>query len=708
MQESEQFYETATHGLASDPELRLEVQAELRSRVEGAMAESTEQDASSARRAAMARLGEPAELASALLENNAKRIKARALVRLLLSFFLVPAALLSALLVSPWEQWISPGERPASTTLEALEEAAVPAALFGQSARSRLRENERLIVFGDESEEDPVRRERAILKLDDDDPVYYGNYVSAVMAHKPADLLDILHKASAREPDNARYDWAIAAEHAVQAADLVATEGSQDDRERSSRRLDVRDREQLDRAMARFMRASAAPAYKRYARDMLARRMAIYGQPENFVQSIERVSIVAGIDLPDLQLLQNLVRYSLAYSALLVDEGNPRKAERFALAWQEVARRLQDDSFMLIDVLVVASIIEEGKDFSPLILERLGKEARAAEVRLEAQKWLAPVHNWRTSRQSTSGDAARWIAERAGLIDAMLLPAFGEMPDRGELRGGRLLDYHLLLGITARHMPILAACLLTACWMLGLRWRSAPKTGYGSMLLMPRLADQTRLWLLGLFLPVLTWIALTAIPCIGGRGYSLRFTIFRAPAQLSVLAVTILLVVSHLARKSARQRCRFLGITAPQHAAWRSVGNRLAWCLLAIAATLAFFPALQANRFWLGTIPLFGLCALGVLLLLKLGLCLTGGWTWLTDTPHGTYYGTLARSVVPSFAMAILLMSWLPMIPLSTIETRLIQQSSWGRTSVLGFTAVEDRLTQRLLAEMDATKPQRN
>lgn len=616
--------------------------------------------------------------------------------RSILSFVVVPLALISGLLVPLSSHWSAGRDGKRVDALGAPNISAVLTRLppGRSSVRSRLSEEEALILFGSSAGEGNKDRWRRFLEARLDDPVFLGAYVSEVMSSREDGEQDVYREARKREPENARYDWLLAWTLCRQAATLESPRRAgflaEEDEAEEKQALVVRDRESLDEAMSLVLSGTQKPVFRTYAKEMLDRQMDIFGRPRNVVESIERVSVAAGLLLPDVGALRGLTKHTLAYARLLASEGKHEEAARYARLWQDLAEGLQEDSFTLIHVLVVAAVAGLAEEQAPPILDEAGFEEAAERNRAYAAALAAPVRAWKDRMRDVP---RRRIEKRAGIMDSMLLPAIGEEIDDSELRAGRLLDYHLVDTAAITHLPFAAALLLVLFWLIGLRWRVA---GQRPLLLAPPYPEQLRILLAGFFLPAAAWLALTRFPPIGLRDYALTFTLSRAPAQLLVTAVIMVGVTGWLATKTARNRCEAAGIPVPQTRGWPT---KVLAGLVAAAAVLAFFPAWEGAQWLVSSAPTAALAVLGVALLtgnIVGGVALR---TALADRQHGTYHGTVARSVLPSYAFFTLLLVWLPIIPLQQREMSLVRNATWG-AKAQGFTTIEDRATNKLLEKM--------
>ncbi|MFA6294316.1 MAG: permease prefix domain 1-containing protein, partial [Victivallales bacterium] len=96
---SEEFLNAATAGLKNDPELRLDVRAELHSHLEEHQreAEANGLDPDAAADEAIRAMGTPADLAADLERANRHRMRIRSLIKIAVQWLLAPLAVAVAL-----------------------------------------------------------------------------------------------------------------------------------------------------------------------------------------------------------------------------------------------------------------------------------------------------------------------------------------------------------------------------------------------------------------------------------------------------------------------------------------------------------------------------------------------------------------------------------------------------------------------------------
>lgn len=625
--------------------------------------------------------------------------------RSILSRLLAPLALVSALLLPINAHWPTASQGRLVEALGRNSDLMVLTHLSSRraSARSRLSEEEALLLFGDEEDGKPGSRWRRLLELHPEDPVLFGAHMSDVIASQDDGRAALFQAAREREPNNARYDWALAWELCQEAAAFESPgerPGGSGGGVEKAKRYVVHDRARLDKAMSLVLSGAEKPYFRRYAQELLARQMDVFGQARGITESIERLSIAASMLLPDISVVRGLAKHTLAYARLLAEEGKSEEAARYVQLWQDLAEGLEEDAFTLVDALVVSAITGIAEEQAPAVLSSLGLEEVAERNRQYAAAWSAPLKAWREGQE---GFPRHRFAKKAGIMDSMLLPAFGGGIEDAELRAGRLLDYHLLDTAVVLHLPLVAALFVGLLWLIGLRWRVGGEAPHQTLLLSPSLPRQIRIVLFGFLLPAVLWLAATRFPPTGGREFSIMATLPRAPAQLLVTAAIMLATTGWLAMRAVRARCGAVGMAVPQR---RAIPGRVLASLLAVAAVLAFFPMPQDLERTTGTATL-SLAVLAIVVLSGAILGLVVLCRWLGDKNHGAYYGTMARSVIPSYALFILLLVWLPLIPMKLEEQRLVNNSTWGAQAE-GFTTIEDRVVQKLLAQLrEAAEPWR-
>jgi len=370
---SDEFVQAATAGLKHDPELRLDVQAELRSHLAERQreAEANGLTPAAAEEEGIRAMGAPAELAAALQNSNQQRMRLRARLRFVAQWLLAPVAILVAVLTTDWGSLLV--VRAVTKLNSSLVEVPVPTL-----TRRQLTPDQRLVVQGDTTRASRLERQKAIWEKWPTNKVYLHNYVTYLMvgydnlgrtpAEQYAALAAEIEKLRPLDADNARFVFILAGKLLDLAIDQKSRQvKGADGKSKTEYDFIIKDRPKLDEAMALFQAGLAKPEWRRYTREMMVEQLTILGTPTSLLQQIGQTAMLAGTLLPDLAHLRNLERTTVFYGELLANESRRAEADVFLNAHRRLVRQINRDAYTLIDVLVVGSIAGVAADRVPAI-----------------------------------------------------------------------------------------------------------------------------------------------------------------------------------------------------------------------------------------------------------------------------------------------------------------------------------------------------
>lgn len=645
------YVSEVTAGLRADPELQLDVRAELSSHIESVADEQQRQGRSEVEsvEVALKCFGKPTDIAADLVSANHRRMKFRAWIRTVAQVILVPAAILLAIwmtidtvqrvrVYAAIASLANVNSSPWSSPWETIESRACRG--------WRLSPRDRTIVFGDWARTSRVDQAKAVWELDPTNRVFYAHYLRARTSYDRADWAGLeqdLQKGEDSDPDNALYSYLLAGLMVDRSCEwkneVIGTN--------SVRTFIVKDRDLLDRAMVRLRQANNRPRYQTYAPEMMVLRMSLIPRSRNLEQELTRIGILAGALLPEVSLHRNLVRASIAYGEMLVKEGKTDEAVPYLQAWCPLAEGITRDSWTLIEVLVASALADIGEKEALPVLESIGRKDPADSLRKRSVALTGPVHRWRQSVRESRND--RWIV-KASVLAGLLLPALGdEGITEADLAPGRMLDYVLLEQAAVATWVVAFLCVLLLMGGIALYWRKAPGAASAPFLIVPDWRNYTRILGFSVVLPLVLYLVYTQLTGLSGREYSFKYVPGRYTIEVSLLGVLILVLAMAFTVRHVRNRCQVLGIPVPRGP----------------------FERVQV-------------------------------WFRFRRHEHALFVGTVARSVLPILATVILLLTLLVQPWLAREETRLIQSDpllSQG-PRVAGFTAVETRLVDRLKKEM--------
>ena len=712
----EAYLDTVTSSLSDDAELRLDVRAEFAAHLDETAArfQSDGHSPDESAELTLKTFGQTTDFADELLAANRLRMRLRSRARLLLRALVIPAAVVAAV-VSLYAAFAP------------LSLVSVPSSSLGSRGPSEwlswhgfkhLSPQQHLIVYGDSKRTDTAAAQRAIWEAWPTNVVYLNNYLSHLcggygyesLGHTADERLaafdKVLDTATALDPANARYHYLRADKLLEQGATIETVDLGKNGKgeSRSDFRLVVKDRATLDRAMAELSAGLRQPAFRRYSTDMLCERLAILGPPVRLTDQIEQIGISACVLLPDISAARKLARASVGYARLLATEGKTEEARPFADAWQTLTTQITEDSFTLIDVLVAGAIAKLGETNAVAFYREIGDTAAAERTRVAAAAIGAPVAAFRARAKAGVNDDG--VRAKAGVLAGLLLPALGEKVPDADLTPSRLVEYTILDQATCGVAGLILVVLMFGALGVALRWRFLRGGASAPLLLLPDAPQFARILGYGVLLPLGLYLAWTHLPLPHGRGEGLSVNWPAALILVVLLVAGIVTTTVTLAARAIRIRCKTLGIEVPPagkspYLIW---GISLAIALIC-ASFAAFGPTEMAGVTGWHDALLVGLGGLGaVWLTAALAACTIFLRGLFGSSRYGLYRGTVARSLIPYFALATVLLTLVSQPYLSRRESRLIAsdpliQPATSKTSA-GFTRLEARLVERLRSEM--------
>lgn len=682
---TELFLDRATAGLATDPELRLDVQAELRTHIEDKQTELGGEDHADE---AVASLGEVVELAEEVAAANQRRLGGRVLARRLLRFALVPAAILCALCFSGLREVLYARRLGASLEGDLTRSSPLPGWL---DRLRKLSQQEQLLLHGDPDRRG-TDRFRTLWEQNPTNAVYYADYITRVQDDfSLADERKLAALAEARtvDPENSRYPLLASIIQLRAAAEYDTLKG--DDGNVAAYALEPKDRPALDRAMADLLAAAGLPVYRCYHLEMLRERQAALGPPDRLLDTVQRTAIAAAVLLPDLQQVRGAARYAMAYAELLISEGRGEEAVPYLEIPERLARHVAKDSFCLIEMLVSHALKSMAQERVPLLLRQIGHEtqAQATETRLQAVS--QPMRQWRESQTQSNPEMAELLNRYAGVMAGMLLPALGGQDAVGlapRLAISRRLEFVVMTGAITGLVGLLLVVAMIVCLVISLRWRLTLGAQSAPLLLLPSWRDMLRFILLGVVLPFAVFLVWTRWLPFSGHAYNVKYAGHRAAAEFVALILALLLIPGWLASRAFRRRCLELELPPPPRLA-----GLLHWPLAVVGLGLLIgFAVPLGSETQPGLRMVLGSGALAALVLLVLvGLGL------FSSRQHGRTIGTLSRSLIPVFATAILILGLVVQPILRHRERRLLRADTiFWMGDKPGFTYIETELVNRL------------
>jgi len=545
-----------------------------------------------------------------------------------------------------------------------------------------------------------TEQQKAIWERFPDNRVYLANYILTLLAEKKDNLVwrkkvfSELEMAKGKDPDNALYNY-ISTGLLLKKACKAEAKGEKENKTKYS--IKIKDRKLMNQAVEEYLKGTQKKYFNTYITDMLHCRFNIMGQPQNVTEHLKRIIVSFSVLFPHLGYLRNIPRSLWLYAVILQKEGKQQEALNIVAPWETYIKQITEDSNTLISVLVSAAAADIGEKEIPEIFRRAGEIKLAENAKQELENIAAPVKKFKASIREYSID--RKLLEKTGIFAGLLLPSLGKISLSDEdLAVSREIEY-----TAAEKSGIVFLNLLFLTGMIGglltvLYWRI--RTKQKALLLAPTLQLVGKVFLLGIILPLTAYALISISEIVGGHESNIMYNAIGLGAQFIILFAVIPTVIFVLLRKHIQKRCLEIGIPCP------AIKNSKERRIIAII-TLVFLAILACGPLRLSytgpfMIPLaiIGLVVVVVLVLYTVILFIEYLTTIFSGKQYALYYGALAKTIVPIFALAMIFMTLIIIPYLDWREADLISKDKIMYGQAKSFTHIEYRVTQRLKAAM--------
>ena len=641
---------------------------------------------------ALKALGESTQIAEQLSDPNQYRVKARSIVRMFMGRILVPLSLLVALWMG-----VSYAERLGLVTmLDSLEGSEN---VYFIKSVSFIPEENQFLLYGDLSHSTRSARERVIWENDPENKAYFANYLRLLLGDymqkdsgiSYADLEQEIRRGEALDPDNAFYNYALAA--------VLFKRGSEWKRDQNDKEDEwiIKDHDVLDSAITELGKASSKSSYHRYLNKTLDQRLGLFPETRRMEVRIAKLAYIADIPLPELGLMRELFRaipYYVESNDLSESEVN-----RLLSAWQGFTQKAIPDVWSLIDVLVLNAIIKNAGEKTADVYQAMGQQNAARDIRHLSKMLGEPVERWKsaTESQNVNDDLERLLRWKGGMLASLMLPSIGEPITEELLRPGRQTERIIAEQLFLMMVLWTFVGLMIGAWILCKVCQRGGKGGIIPLLLLPPWRVALVILGIGILLPMFLYFAYTRWS--GLSSYENSLVDVRSWLELLLLTAIYLAAPAWIAVDYIRKRCQALAIPSPKpvNAIWKkgyclAGGGVICFCCVLARKQFGSQGGLERFAVFWG----FGVCLM--FLIACLVISIKG---WKTRRAYGLYYGTLARTLMPVYACAILFVGVVCMPYLQQRESVLLRQDTLLFIGSHGG-GIEGRLTQRLKRELEA------
>ena len=627
---------------------------------------------------------------------------------------------LVSVVLAVWLGWHYFGERSVIVgMLDKLgNESIVKEEGWHTKAWAHLSDEKQFQLFGDLTRKTRSAQERALWEKNPESKVYYANYVRVLLEdYKEKDLdnaFDYLEKEIRRgeelDPDNAFYNYMLAAVLFKRGGEWKSIKG------KKAKEWGIKDKALLGLAIVELNKAVKKPYYRRYLSEFLKERLALFPETKRLEDRVFKMTYFASIPLADLGLIRDLFKtlpFYVERNELPEDD-----ATELLDAWQEFLGKAIPDAWCLIDVLVLSAIAnmaggevaesmakgkrDESAVFGKVadVYEAMGKPEDANSTRLLAKKIGEPKKNWDAVRESKKVEEMErdLIFWKGSILARMLLPVLGEPVTEEMLRPGRQADRSVIEQFYLSYILCIFVVAIIGALILFKVCLSASKGRTPSLFLLPPWRVVLKNLGLAILLPIFFYFAFTRWSGFssfenGIEDWRLLFL------ELGLLGVSLLAASTLLSASYIRKRCQVLDVPTPKPAnshliklCWGGMGI-LCLCCAASKQIFGHQGDLETGLYLFGIGMGLIICGVGIVVFIK-------GCT--SRNTYGLYYGTLARSLMPVYACAIILIAVIGLPWLQKEERALLNKDPLFDSNPHGFTVLEGNLTKRLQSELAA------
>lgn len=560
----------------------------------------------------------------------------------------------------------------------------------------------RLILFGDETEDEPAGKWHVLWQSDPTNPVYFANYVGAWQRTHGEVSDELLAEAEKIDGDNG---WYLAFAAGSRLDDRVLErqqQSSVDRRAREREEYKILDQAEYDIARDLFYRAAAKETFSDHSKDLYAERISLFPPAEDLLSNIRNISFMAGqaSNAIPMRKIVNMIAHEADRCVVEEDEERFRQVVN---AWRWFVDGLNRSSTSLVELLVTKVVVSAPlRNFRDAAghfgMEEEAEVFRQLDVELEDDK-LA-----RTIRRVPDAEEA---LPRGSLLAGLSIPLIAKQVKspvplpRDDLRPGRLADHSVIGSILSGTLSFLL--LLASGLVVWVRFRHGP---YGrrvseSLCTLPRPGDWLAMFGFGVVAPLVWFLAVTRLTPLSSREWSVvHANAWPWVGQWAGLALLIFTASACAAAWRLDRRLRFLGRMSKS--AWFGVAAAACAALaIPVSGSAALDPDGRAGWF-----AALGLAGVVVLWWFAAGFAIATGY----PGEGGLRRVSVSRLLVPLWSAGALVFAAFSYL-------HRVEERHWVKQDrlleivpdVLGLTAYETQVTEQLreeLAEVIARIPE--
>jgi hypothetical protein len=690
----------AASGLSKDQELYLDVKQELESHLEETAERFSREghDAEESSELAKRAFGSPLDVAAELLAANRRRMRFRALVRLVLGTLIIPVAILAAVYIGTARSQSSQSMMMSVSAAQG-PNVALPGPPFASKLFARPSATDPMWTLLTHGSDQPEKLRDYWLRHRNEpgSKMFYAYYalmlsVPSTSRNRPEHpkYLHALREGELVEPENAFYNMLL--------AEYYLKRGLREKPAKAKEPLtyELADRRAFDLGVREVLKAAKKPYLRTYQPEIARLKINAMPPPVLMEDYVQRHVVLSAELFPHLAAYREVARRTVGSARVLHSQGDRAKAEAVMDTWRPLTKfivKAEHDNFIhqMVALAVGKILTQQGAT----AYRELGADDKARDAEVTHEKLVAITESQKEHRDDPQTKA--FLRNHAPVLVAILAPLFAnaKMPTVEEMKSGRMHEHVMAeeaaAGIltTVLFLMLLAAVFQAMIWFVRLR-----RAGSAVILLLPPAKVMAKSILLGAVLPMLIYSVYTRIPVIGGREFALTsYMCPRFVLEMFITAVVVLWLPIRFLRGYVRRRCIELDIPVPDARSERRISRR-GWGAMAAAVVVGSAALFIADK---GS-PL--VTTAGILLAIL--LVVAALWqTVRSRGEYGLYFGTLTRSIAPVYAIVIILLSVVVMPLQMRSEADLLRhdQLMYGyihdhSSKTAGFTRLESEASQ--------------
>ncbi len=682
----------ATRQLDVDPELQMDVAAELLAHLE----DSTEEfmrggmDADEASASAVKALGDPDELAGQLFAANRRRMKLRGIFRWSARVALVPAAI--AVVVFLVVNLVGTTDWLLISDPEMLCGMNV-----GNLVSDDMSADDKFVLLGDPAAGTPLEGAKSISDRWPDNPVYYGNYaiyaLSAAFSRErgysagPApDPTVVLDRGMRLDTDNSFYDYYKGALLILDSSkyeenpELTYVMQSKDGERKADTYLtNVTDEEKFHSGLDAIRRGISKPEFAIRTLDMAEVRLALLPKPQRFRDVMGQMALQVSTILPPLSQFRNGAMAICGRAVALAKQGDRDGAIELLNIADAMALRMGAQCRFIITLLNSLAIRNMVLGHAQCVYATLGLEAEADEAaarRKKMQEKYLALWSQRTRHEAEN----KTLLTRGGVFWSVMLAGFIDS-DKFDFEPMRTAEHAVARELALVVLLSVLVCILLILGlfvMADIVFRRNRPEGRGLLLFVGwgRLGAIC-LWAVVVPLGVY-WLYARVIT--SGDEYGLNYAASRAIIEYALTGAAVIVLLVVMAYSNIRKRAAEIGIDVkPPARPWRK------WLRIAVAALAAGGCMVYLVGWWMGYFrPTTrdsayrnetggSMIGAGVLLILGVWLVLEFAGMYCRKG-FARFRRTVFRSMVPIIASAVIVVGVICGWALSRAETSAVRR----------------------------------